>query len=124
MNMMVYKINKMEEDKISKTEIRCSKCMKLKSMRPDVFKVRVKKFGSVQKLIKNYKCRVCREKKLNNKIACSMCHELKGVRTDVYKQRIKRYGSEEKLKENYKCRKCRKIDKRLRKKENKGGKTR
>ncbi|KKN44326.1 hypothetical protein LCGC14_0694280 [marine sediment metagenome] len=92
------------------TSIQCSKCRDIKAVRREVFLKRIEKFGSVGKLIANYKCQKCRNGAKNG-IQCVQCKEIKAVRRDVYKKRIEWYGSEEKLVAKYLCRKCRRIAK-------------
>jgi len=90
------------------TSIQCSKCGTIKAVRREVFLQRVEKFGSVGRLIANYKCQQCRNSAKHG-IQCVRCEEIKAVRRDVYQQRVERYGSEEKLLAIYLCRRCRKI---------------
>lgn len=92
----------------SRTSIKCSKCGTIKAVRKEVFLQRVEKFGSVGKLIANYKCQQCRNGAKHG-IQCIRCEEIKAVRKDVYQQRVKRYGSEEKLLASYLCRRCRRV---------------
>ena len=99
----------MDEKKVSMNSIMCVQCKEIKAVRKDVFLARIKKYGSVEKLLKAYRCQRCRNGTAKRGIQCSKCKEIKAVRKDVYKQRIERYKSEEELLKRYLCRKCRKI---------------
>ena len=90
------------------TSIKCTKCGDIKAVRREVFLKRIERFGSIGKLIANYRCQKCRNGAKNG-IQCVRCREIKAVRRDVYKIRVERYGSEKNLIARYLCRKCRKI---------------
>lgn len=100
----------------SVTSIKCVVCGEIKAVRPDVFLQRVKNFGSVERLLQNYKCQRCRNGQVKRGIQCVRCKEIKAVRKDVYLKRIVRAGSEESLIKSYLCRKCRKVVKHEQKK--------
>ncbi len=44
------------------SSIVCSVCKEKKGVRPEIYKQRIKKFGSEEKLLKEYVCRDCRKK--------------------------------------------------------------
>ena len=44
-------------------KIRCIKCNEEKGVRADVYEKRIRKYGSEEKLLAEYKCRKCRPKK-------------------------------------------------------------
>ena len=56
-------IKMVEEVKVKAKAIycKCSVCGKEKFTRPDVYKKRIEKFGSEEKLATEYKCRLCRK---------------------------------------------------------------
>jgi hypothetical protein len=53
--------NKMDIENIQNVNrMMCVQCKRWVAVRSDIFNLRVRNFGSVEKLLMNYKCRECR----------------------------------------------------------------
>lgn len=57
-----HRVKKEKKEKKGTLTQKCSKCGKLKAVRPDIYDKRVLAFGSVEKLNAKYLCRECRPK--------------------------------------------------------------
>lgn len=115
-------MKKRKKNKLPKNKVQCTVCKGWKSMNTQVREQRIKQYGSLEILHKEYVCRSCKKGKKEEikekarkgrlsktKIKCTKCGELKGMNPDRRAKLIGVFGSFEAVHEKYVCRKCRKV---------------